>query len=60
MEEGGRKEGGDNGDNVIETGENNLRLKQEGPTHSVQSPDSLLPVDLSEEFGTTLSLCMTP
>ena len=52
----GRKEGGDSGDTVIETGERNLRLKQEGPTHSVKPPDSLLPIDLSEEFGTTLSL----
>ena len=53
-EEGGEE--GDSGDTVIKTGENNLRLKQEGPTHSVQPLDSLLPVDLSEEFGTTLSL----
>ena len=30
--------------------------KQERSTHSVQPLDSLLPVDLSEEFGTTLSL----
>ena len=51
---GGRREGRKEGDDtVIKTGENNLRFKQEGLT---QPPDSLLPVDLSEEFGTTLSL----
>ena len=57
----GRKEGGEEGrrtgdsnNAMIKTG--HLRPKQEGPTHSVQPPDSLLPVDLSEEFGTTLSL----
>ena len=33
--EGGEEEGGDSGDTVTKTGENNLRLKQEGPTHSV-------------------------
>jgi len=49
----GRKEGGDSDNSMIKTGY--LRLKQESPTHSVQPPDSLLPVDLSEEFGTTLS-----
>ena len=38
---------------MIKTGY--LRPKQEGSTRSVQPPDSLLPVDLSEEFGTTLS-----
>jgi len=53
----GRGKGGRGGRGIVVL-KLDTRPKQEGPTHSVQPPDSLLPVDLSEEFGTTLSLCV--